>query len=150
LEEKTMVSEIVSLYLTAYLILLIHELGHLIVALYCKFAVATFSLGTGPILFRFGYNGISYAFHPFPFFGFVEVCFLSRAKWKNLAFFAGGCAANFLTGVMVYCYTTESNRFVWLSGINVIFNLIPFSTRGIRSDGSHIRTLWKQKVKNFL
>lgn len=98
-------------YLLAFLVLsviiIIHELGHFIVAKASGVAVVEFSLGFGPRLLKFKRKGTMYSIKLFPFGGSCQMLgedsdetkegsFNSVSVWKRIAIIAAGPIANFL------------------------------------------------------
>ncbi len=98
-------------YLIAFLVLsviiIIHELGHFIVAKASGVAVVEFSLGFGPRLLKFKRKGTMYSIKLFPFGGSCQMLgedsdesgegsFNSVSVWKRMAIIVAGPLANFV------------------------------------------------------
>lgn len=98
-------------YLLAFLVLsviiIIHELGHFIVAKASGVVVVEFSAGFGPRLLKFKRKGTMYSIKLFPFGGSCQMLgedsdetkegsFNSVSVWKRIAIIAAGPIANFL------------------------------------------------------
>ena len=61
----------VAMFLMIGLLILVHEFGHLCAAKRCGIGVKQFSIGYGPKLWGFTYNGTEYRISVFPFGGYV-------------------------------------------------------------------------------
>src|SRR6266404_2715253 len=106
-------------------IIVIHELGHFLVAKFFKIRVETFSVGFGPRLFGFRYGDTDYRISAFPLGGYVKMAgenptdnltgdpheFLSKPKWQRFLVAAAGPAMNIILAVAlltgVYMYGSE-------------------------------------------
>ncbi|MBI2150047.1 MAG: site-2 protease family protein, partial [Acidobacteria bacterium] len=117
-------------------IIVIHELGHFLVAKYFKVRVETFSVGFGPRLFGFRRGETDYRMSAFPLGGYVKMAgetpsdtvtgepyeFLSKPKWQRFLIAAAGPAMNVFLAVVLltglYVYGTDVPEF--LSGQAVI------------------------------
>ncbi len=82
-------------------LLLVHEFGHLMMAIRAGVPVERFSVGFGPVLKRFNRNGIDYCLSLFPFGGYVSLRVADEQDYYNIAvgkrilFALGGPLANF-------------------------------------------------------
>src|SRR5262245_44661252 len=124
-------------------IIVIHELGHFIVAKFFKIKVETFSVGFGPRLFGFRRGETDYRLSAFPLGGYVKMAgetpsdtitgaaheFLSKPKWQRFLVAAAGPAMNVILAVGLltglYIYGTEVPEF--LSGEAVVGIIEPGS-----------------------
>src|ERR1044072_1515285 len=95
-------------------IIVIHELGHFLVAKFFKIKVETFSVGFGPRLIGFRKGDTDYRISAFPLGGYVKMAgetpgeseikgleyeFLSKPKWQRFLVAAAGPAMNVLLAV---------------------------------------------------
>lgn len=90
------------------IIIVIHELGHFVVAKLFRIKVETFSLGFGPRLVGFRYGETDYRISAFPLGGYVKMAgenpgesvtgasneFLSKPKWQRFLVASAGPAMN--------------------------------------------------------
>src|SRR5262245_14655577 len=109
----TVLSNIVVALLVLGVIIVIHELGHFLVAKLFKIKVETFSVGFGPRLIGFRYGETDYRISAFPLGGYVKMSgenptdtvtgapheFLSKPKWQRFLVASAGPAMNILLAV---------------------------------------------------
>src|SRR5438093_158834 len=111
-------------------IIVIHELGHFLVAKFFKIKVESFSVGFGPRLFGFRYGDTDYRISAFPLGGYVKMAgenptdnitgdpheFLSKPKWQRFLVAAAGPAMNVVLAVGLvmglFLYGTDVPEFV--------------------------------------
>src|SRR5215510_1126881 len=111
------------------IIIVIHELGHFLVAKFFKIRVETFSVGFGPRLVGFRYGETDYRISAFPLGGYVKMAgenpgdsvtgapneFLSKPKWQRFLVASAGPAMNILLAVGLltglFMYGTEVPEF---------------------------------------
>jgi regulator of sigma E protease len=132
-------------------IIVIHELGHFLVAKFFKIKVETFSVGFGPRLFGFRKGETDYRISAFPLGGYVKMAgdtpsealtgeeyeFLSKPKWQRFLVAAAGPAMNILLAVALiaglYMYGTDVPEFlVGKAVINVVEPESPADVAGIK------------------
>src|SRR5205823_12983115 len=117
-------------------IIVIHELGHFLVAKFFRIKVETFSVGFGPRLFGFTVGGTDYRVSAFLLGGYVKMAgetpsdtitgeayeFLSKPKWQRFLVAAAGPAMNVILAVGLltglYVYGTELPEF--MSGLAIV------------------------------
>jgi len=116
-------------FLVLGIIIVIHELGHFLVAKLFKIKVETFSVGFGPRLLGFRYGDTDYRISAFPLGGYVKMAgenpgdsvtgapneFISKPKWQRFLVASAGPAMNVLLAVGLltglFMYGTEVPEF---------------------------------------
>src|SRR5437762_11041103 len=111
-------------------IIVIHELGHFVVAKFFKIKVETCSVGFGPRLVGFRRGETDYRISAFPLGGYVKMAgetpsdtitgeayeFMSKPKWQRFLVAAAGPAMNVILAVGLltglYVYGTELPEFL--------------------------------------
>lgn len=89
------------------LLIVVHELGHLVAARLVGVPVAGFSVGFGPKLWKRRFGQVEYALRAFPLGGFVAPAvdgqdFNAIPLHKRLVFFLGGPLANLLVTLPIF------------------------------------------------
>ncbi|HTV82764.1 MAG TPA: RIP metalloprotease RseP [Acidobacteriaceae bacterium] len=101
---------IISFLIVLSILVVVHELGHYIVAKLCGVRVETFSLGLPPRLFGFKYGDTDYCVSALPFGGYVKMAgelpgsettgdpheVSSRPRWQRILIAVAGPVANFI------------------------------------------------------
>src|SRR5215831_15448966 len=115
-------SSVIGAVIVLGVVIVLHELGHFLVAKFFKIRVETFSVGFGPRLAGFRYGETDYRISAFPLGGYVKMAgenptdnltgdpheFLSKPKWQRFLVASAGPAMNIilavvlLTGVFMY------------------------------------------------
>ncbi len=145
-------------------IIVIHELGHFLVAKFFKIKVETFSVGFGPRLVGFRRGETDYRLSAFPLGGYVKMAgetpgdnitgepyeFLSKPKWQRFLVAAAGPAMNVILAVALltglYVYGTDVPEF--LSGqavIGIVEAGSPADRAGIKAGDQIVSLDGKQK-----
>src|SRR5499426_785264 len=133
------------------IIIVIHELGHFLVAKFFKIKVETFSVGFGPRLIGFRKGDTDYRISAFPLGGYVKMAgetpmdaitgedyeFLSKPKWQRFLVAAAGPAMNIILAVGLiaglYMYGTDVPEFlIGQAVINVVEPGSPAEQAGIK------------------
>src|SRR5215469_15854133 len=108
-------SSIIIALLILGVIIVIHELGHFLVAKLFKIKVETFSVGFGPRIFGIRYGDTDYRVSWFPLGGYVKMAgenptdnltgdpreFLSKPKWQRFLVAAAGPTMNVILAVVL-------------------------------------------------
>src|SRR5438552_5496320 len=140
-------------------IIVIHELGHFMVAKLFGIKVETFSVGFGPRLIGFRKGDTDYRISAFPLGGYVKMAgetpmdtitgeayeFLSKPKWQRFLVAAAGPAMNVILAVglltRLYVYGTELPAFMsGLAVVGVVEQGSPAAAAGIKS-GDQVITI---------
>src|SRR5215813_7871935 len=133
------------------IIIVIHELGHFLVAKFFKIKVETFSVGFGPRLIGFRKGDTDYRISAFPLGGYVKMAgetpmdevkgldyeFLSKPKWQRFLVAAAGPAMNAILAIGLitglYIYGTDVPEFlIGQAVINVVEPGSPADRAGIK------------------
>jgi regulator of sigma E protease len=126
------VISIVSFVLVLSVMVLVHELGHFVVAKACGVRVEVFSLGFPPRLFGFKYGDTDYCIGALPFGGYVKMSgenpgaettgdageFSAHPRWQRMLIAVAGPVANFVLA------------FVLMAGFFMMHNEVPVFTEG--------------------
>src|SRR4030095_112785 len=132
-------------------IIVIHELGHFLVAKFFKIKVETFSVGVCPRLISFTKEDTDYRLSAFLLGGYVKMAgdtpsdtltgeayeFLSKPKWQRFLVAAAGPAMNIILAIVLiaglYMYGPDVPEFmVGQAVINVIEPGSPAEKAGIK------------------
>src|SRR5205814_10251792 len=126
----SILSNIVVAMVVLGVIIVLHELGHFLVAKFFKIKVETFSVGFGPRLIGFRKGDTDYRISAFPLGGYVKMAgdtpmdtltgeayeFLSKPKWQRFLVAAAGPAMNIILAVGLiaglYMYGTDVPEFL--------------------------------------
>jgi regulator of sigma E protease len=149
------------------IIIVIHELGHFLVAKFFKIKVETFSVGFGPRLIGFRKGDTDYRISAFPLGGYVKMAgetpmdevkgldyeFLSKPKWQRFLVASAGPAMNVILAVALiaglYIHGTDIPEFMLGQAIvNIVDQGSPAEQAGIRP-GDVITSLDGKKSPNW-
>ena len=109
------VISIVSFFVVLSVMVLVHELGHFLVAKACGVRVETFSLGFPPRLFGIRHGETDYCVGALPFGGYVKMSgeapgaeatgdpgeFSSHPRWQRMMIVVAGPVANFILALVL-------------------------------------------------
>lgn len=112
-----------SLLFFGALAMIIHELGHLAAARYCRVPASELGLGMGPKLFGFRVGSIRLNFRALPIGSFVMLdgtVLLERSVRVQLLVHLGGVIFNTVAGVLTY-----GTMFGWLNLLLAAGNILP-------------------------
>lgn len=137
---------IVSFFLVLSVMVLVHELGHFIVAKLCGVRVEAFSLGFPPRLFGIKVGDTDYCVGALPFGGYVKMSgenpgaettgdpgeFSAHPRWQRVLIAVAGPVANFILafGLMAGLYMMHNEVEVYLGGPAVLDVVPPNSPAG--------------------
>ena len=146
------------------IIIVIHELGHFLVAKFFKIKVETFSVGFGPRLIGFRKGDTDYRLSAFPLGGYVKMAgetpmdaitgeayeFLSKPKWQRFLVAAAGPAMNMILAVGLimglYVYGTDVPEFlIGQAIINVVEPGSPAEKAGMKPGDAIVAFDGKEK-----
>src|SRR5213594_2218705 len=160
-------SNIVIALIVLSVIIVIHELGHFLVAKFFKIKVETFSVGFGPRLVGFKRGETDYRISAFLLGGYVKMAgetpsdtitgeayeFMSKPKWQRFLVAAAGPAMNVVLAVSLltglYVYGTQIPEF--LSGqarVGIVEMGSPAEQAGIKP-GDQIQSLDGKQKPNW-
>src|SRR5262245_23462014 len=163
----TVASNIIVALIVLGIIIVLHELGHFLVAKFFKIKVETFSVGFGPRLFGFRHGDTDYRISAFPLGGYVKMAgetpsdtitgeayeFMSKPKWQRFLVAAAGPAMNVILAVGLltglYVYGTELPEFMsGMAIVGVVESGSPAEQAGIKS-GDQIVALDGKTTPNW-
>jgi len=112
-----------SLLFFAALAMIVHELGHLAAARYCRVPASELGLGMGPKLFGFRVGSIRLNFRALPIGSFVMLdgtALQERSMQAQLLVHLGGVIFNTVAGLLTY-----GTMFGWLNLLLAAGNILP-------------------------
>ena len=107
----------------AALAMIIHELGHLFAARYCRISASEVSLGMDPKLAGFSLGGIRFNLRAIPIGSFVMLdgtALKERSVRAQLLVHFGGVIFNLVAGLLTY-----GTMFGWLNLLLAAGNILP-------------------------
>ena len=103
--------------------MLIHELGHLFAAKWCKVPASELAIGLGPILFGFSVGSIRFNIRALPLGSFVRLdgtVLKSKSTAAQLCVHLGGIAFNLIAGIAAF-----GTIFGWFNLLVAVGNILP-------------------------
>jgi regulator of sigma E protease len=136
------------------LLVLVHELGHFLVAKACRIRVLTFSIGFGAALWKKNIRGTDYKIGVFPFGGYVHMAgehpedtheaspdeFTQKPIWQRALVGVAGPAANFVFAMFllwIACmYGVDRERFLDRPVIGAVIDTSVAANAGLQAGDS--------------
>ena len=135
---------ILPLLLFAALAMIIHELGHLAAARWCRVPASELGLGMGPKLFAFRVGSIRLTFRALPIGSFVMLdgtVLKERSVRAQLLVHLGGVIFNMIAGLLTY-----GTIFGWLNLLLAAGNILPlYQHDGWKCGVTIMRALMQRK-----
>jgi len=148
-------------------VIILHELGHFLVARFFKIRIETFSVGFGPRLFGFRRGDTDYRISAFPLGGYVKMAgdtpsetltgepheFLSKPKWQRFLVASAGPIMNMILAVVLlsglFMYGREVPEILTTqASVGIVEMGSPADLAGIRK-GDRISELDGKKNPNW-
>jgi regulator of sigma E protease len=144
---------IVSFVVVIGLLILIHELGHFFVARWCGVGVERFSIGFGPVLFRWRGKETEYVLSAIPMGGYVKMmgeenpleggaalpfdakkAFALKPLWARFLIVFAGPGMNFVLAAFIFAVVLATvGRPVWPAAVGKVTEASPAATAGLRT-----------------
>ena len=166
--------KILQLLMSLSILVIIHEMGHFILAKLFKTRVEKFYLFFDPwfSIFKFRKGDTEYGVGWLPLGGYVKISgmidesmdkeqmkkppqpyeFRSKPSWQRLLIMTGGVIFNFILAMLIYIFVLYAWGETYLPTSNAIYGIVTDSTGysiGLRN-GDKILTVDNQPVENFL
>ncbi|MGA7885385.1 MAG: RIP metalloprotease RseP [Acidobacteriaceae bacterium] len=139
---------IISFLIVLSIMVVVHELGHFIVAKLCGVRVETFSLGFPPRLFGIKYGDTDYCVSALPFGGYVKMAgelpgaettgdpheFSARPRWQRMLIAVAGPVANFILAfVLMAGFYMMHNEVLLYMDQPAVLDAVPQNTAAARA-----------------
>ncbi|MGH7303452.1 MAG: M50 family metallopeptidase, partial [Candidatus Rokuibacteriota bacterium] len=148
-----MTTTIVSFVIVIGILILIHELGHFFVARWTGVGVERFSIGFGPVLFRWRGKETEYCLSAIPMGGYVKMmgeenpleggetlsydpskAFALKPLWARFLIVFAGPGMNFVLAVVVFsAFLAIVGRPVWPAAVGKVDSAGPAAPAGLRT-----------------
>lgn len=148
-----MTTTIVSFVIVIGVLILIHELGHFLVARWAGVGVERFSIGFGPVLLRWRGKETEYCLSAIPMGGYVKMmgeenpleggtgetydkakAFAFKPIWKRFLIVFAGPGMNFVLAAVIFALVLATvGRPVWPAVIGRVADGSPAATAGLRT-----------------
>jgi len=170
----TILIKVLQLVLSLSILVIIHELGHFLLAKYFKTRVEKFYLFFDPwfALFKFKKGETEYGIGWLPLGGYVKISgmidesmdkeqmklppqpyeFRSKTSWQRLAIMTGGVLFNFILAMLIFVFALFSWGETYLPTANVKYGIVTDSVGyaiGLRN-GDKILSVDNKPVENFM
>ena len=170
----TILIKVLQLVLSLSILVIIHELGHFLIAIYFKTRVEKFYLFFDPwfALFKFKKGETEYGIGWLPLGGYVKISgmidesmdkeqmklppqpyeFRSKTSWQRLAIMTGGVLFNFILAMLIFVFALFSWGETYLPTANVKYGIVTDSVGyaiGLRN-GDKILSVDNKPVENFM
>jgi regulator of sigma E protease len=153
------VTTIVSFIVVIGLLILIHELGHFIVARLAGVGVERFSIGFGPVFLRWRGKETEYCLSVIPMGGYVKMvgeesplegggsalsdptkAFASKPLWARFLIVFAGPGMNFVLAAVIFALVFATvGRPVWPAIVGRVTEGGPAATAGLRSGDTVVK-----------
>jgi len=139
---------IVSFLIVLSIMVVVHELGHFIVAKLCGVRVETFSLGFPPRLFGIKYGDTDYCVSALPFGGYVKMAgempgsettgdpheFGARPRWQRILIAVAGPVSNFILAfVLMAAFYMMHNEVLLYVDQPAVLDAVPQNSAAFRA-----------------
>ena len=144
---------IVSFVVVIGILILIHELGHFFVARWCGVGVERFSIGFGPVLFRWRGKETEYVLSAIPMGGYVKMmgeenpleggaalpfdakkAFALKPLWARFLIVFAGPGMNFVLAAFIFAVVLATvGRPVWPAAVGKVTEASPAAAAGLRT-----------------
>jgi regulator of sigma E protease len=139
---------IVSFLIVLSVMVVVHELGHFIVAKLCGVRVETFSLGFPPRLFGIKYGDTDYCVSALPFGGYVKMAgempgaettgdpheFSARPRWQRMLIAVAGPVSNFILAfVLMAGFYMMHNEVLLYMNQPAVLDVVPQNSAAARA-----------------
>src|SRR5688572_28881019 len=144
---------IVSFVVVIGILILIHELGHFMVARWCGVGVERFSIGFGPVLFRWRGKETEYVLSAIPMGGYVKMmgeespmeggaalpfdpkkAFALKPLWARFLIVFAGPGMNFVLAAVIFAAVLATvGRPVWPAAVGKVADGSPAAAAGLRT-----------------
>jgi len=170
----TILIKILQFIMSLSILVIIHELGHFVLAKFFKTRVEKFYLFFDPwfSLFKYKKGETEYGIGWLPLGGYVKISgmidesldkeqlklppqpyeFRSKTSWQRLLIMTGGVVFNFVSALLIYVFVLFAWGETYLPTANVKYGIVTDSVGyaiGLRN-GDKILTVDNQHVENFL
>lgn len=148
------------------ILVLIHELGHFLVAKWCGIRVLAFSIGFGTPILKKTFHGTEYRISAIPFGGYVKMAgenpdeeksgandeFTSKPVWQRALVAAAGPIANFIAAFamlwFMFAYGVEEPEYLEHPVIGAVGEQSLSEAAGLKA-GDSILTINSKNVRNW-